>query len=62
MDAILSGIEFAIGLVVGLVMIFFVVRWLRYRYYRSKLQGDDVPLDIRVQATLLPAGVVFLLN
>jgi hypothetical protein len=49
MDTIFSGIEFAIGLVAGLVMIFFVVRWLRYRYYRaSKLQGDDLPIDIRV--------------
>lgn len=50
MDTILSGIEFAIGLVVGLVMMFFVARWLRYRYYRaSKRRGDDLPPDVRVR-------------
>jgi hypothetical protein len=47
-DAILSGIGFAIGLVIGLVMIFFAARWLRCRYYRaSKQRGDDLPADIR---------------
>jgi hypothetical protein len=49
-DAIFTGIEFAIGLVVGLSMMFFVARWLRYRYYRnSKLRGEDLPPDIRVR-------------
>jgi hypothetical protein len=50
MDTILRGIEFAIGMVLGLVMIFFIARWLRYRYYRtSKRRGDDLPPGIRVR-------------
>jgi hypothetical protein len=48
-DKIIDGMEFAVGLVVGLIAIFLVARWLRFRYYRaSKLEGDQLPADIRI--------------
>jgi hypothetical protein len=48
MDAIWNGIGFAVGLVVGLAAIFFLVRWLRFRWYLTPwADGEKMPFDIR---------------
>jgi hypothetical protein len=46
----INGIEFAIGMVAGLALLYYAARWLRLCYYRaSKKQGDELPRDIRVR-------------
>jgi len=48
MDAIWNGIGFAIGLVVGLAAIFFIGRWLRFRWYLTRwADRDQMPFDVR---------------
>ena len=49
-NTFINGIEFAIGMVAGLVLLFYVARWVRLCYYRaSKRTGDALPPDIRVR-------------
>jgi hypothetical protein len=48
MDAIWSGIEFAVGLVIGLTAIFFFIRWLRFRWYLMPwADSEKIPFDAR---------------
>jgi hypothetical protein len=48
MDAIWNGIGFAIGLVVGLAAIFFIYRWLRFRWYLTAwADKEKMPFDVR---------------
>ena len=50
MDAIWNGIGFALGLMIGLVLIFSSVRWLRFHWYLTRwADKDKMPFAVRQQ-------------
>jgi hypothetical protein len=56
MTAIWNGIGFAIGLVIGLLAIFYIARWLRYRWYLTPwADPEKMPFDVRQK--ILRGGV-----